>query len=78
MRLLLNYGIIPVDLEFIWSSGKPYIIDFGLCELGTIEPDDFLKLTDTRGLASDLYVPHEGQEGHGSFMLGFQTGDFVL
>lgn len=79
MRLLLNYGIIPVDLEFIWSSGKPYIIDFGLCELGTIEPDDFLKLTDTRGLASDLYVPHEGQEGYGSFMLGFQkAGDFVL
>jgi hypothetical protein len=70
MRLFIDNGIIPMDLEFIWSS-KPYIIDFGLCELGAIEPLKFFEMGGTHGLSTDIYVPHKGQEGYDSFKMGY-------
>lgn len=73
LRLLIDNGIVPIDVEFIWAKGKPYIIDFGLCELGTVDPFAFLTLGGSRGLATDLYIPHKEDEGYDSFLLGFAS-----
>ena len=70
-RVLLENGIIPIDVEWVYSQGKPWIIDFGLCELRTIQPIDFLRANGSSGLGSDFYVPHEGDRGYESFMKEF-------
>jgi hypothetical protein len=72
---MLDNGILPIDLEWVWSNGRPWIIDFGLCEFAKkpVGRSEFLKLGGTRGLASDLYIPHEGQRGHDAFIRGFEA-----
>ncbi len=71
LRLLVDNGIIPIDVEWVWSDGHPYIIDFGLCEFGYVDPFVFLKKAGLRGLADDIYVPHEGDKGYDEFMDGY-------
>jgi hypothetical protein len=68
IRTLLENQIIPIDIEWIWSNGKPAIIDFGLCEEGKIDPLEFLELGGSRGLSSDLYIPHKGDRGYEEFL----------
>lgn len=70
-RILLDHSILPIDIEWVWSNGKPYIIDFGLCEFGVVNPELFLSQKGVLGLASDLYIPHKGDRGHKDFMIGF-------
>lgn len=70
-RLLLNGGIIPIDVEWIYSQGKPWIIDFGLCEVGQMSPEEFLVTAGSRGLATDFYVPHKGDRGYEAFIKEF-------
>lgn len=72
---MIENGILPIDVEWVWSKGMPWLIDFGLCEF-TSDPIDrraFLKMGGSRGLASDLYIPHEGQRGHDAFLRGYFT-----
>jgi hypothetical protein len=71
LRLLLDNGIIPNDLEWVWSNGKLWIIDFGLCEYGTIDPISYLYTEGSIGLKHDIYIPHENQEGYDEFMQGY-------
>lgn len=71
LRLLIDNGILPIDIEWIWSNGKPWIIDFGLCELGNVDPLTFLKKSGLCGLASDYYIPHIGDRGYNEFISGF-------
>jgi hypothetical protein len=73
LRLLLDNGILPIDLEWVWSNGYPYIIDFGLCEIRHIDPFVFLKREGVSGLAHDLYIPKENDRGYSEFMKGFST-----
>jgi hypothetical protein len=70
-RIMLNHGILPIDLEWVWSDGKPWILDFGLCEFGKKDPNVFLETKGLYGLASDFYIPHKGDRGYEQFMLGF-------
>ena len=71
LRLLLDNGILPIDLEWVWSNGRPVIIDFGLCEFGSIDPIEFLLKKGVRGLADDFYIPHKGDRGYTEFMNGY-------
>jgi hypothetical protein len=74
--LFLKNRILPIDVEWIWSlKRKPYIIDFGLCEqLDTpISPVDFLAIKGTRGLDTDIYVPHKTDRGYDEFISGLMT-----
>lgn len=70
--ILIKHRILPVDVEWIWSNGKPYIIDFGLCEQldEPMNPREFLEITGTRGLHTDIYVPHKGDRGYDEFISG--------
>lgn len=70
-KTLLLHKILPIDLEWVWSNGYPYIIDFGLCERGGVEPSSFLEKRGVRGLADEFYVPHKGDRGYDEFMKGF-------
>jgi hypothetical protein len=69
--ILLKNGILPIDVEWVWSKGKPTLLDFGLCEYGQIEPKIFLQKKGLRGLADDFYIPHQGDRGYNEFMVGF-------
>jgi hypothetical protein len=71
LRLLLENGLLPIDLEWVWSNGKPALIDFGLCEIGTVDPIEFLSTKGVRGLADDFYIPHEGDRGYTEFMKAY-------
>jgi hypothetical protein len=69
--ILLGHGILPIDLEFVYSDSKIWVLDFGLCrrvEPGTINPIEFYTRKTTEGLGTDLYVPHKGMEGYESFL----------
>lgn len=70
-RCLLNNNILPIDLEWVWSGGKPCLIDFGLCVYGKKDPFVFLETKGLVGLASDFYIPHLGDRGYEEFMAGF-------
>lgn len=75
ISLLLADGILPIDLEWVWSNGAPWILDFGLCEFAEAPMDRaavtaFLEAGGVRGLATDLYIPHRGQRGHADFLRG--------
>jgi hypothetical protein len=75
LRMILDNGILPIDIEFVWSGGKLCMIDFGLCEYGHINAEHFLKKHGLRGLADDFYIPHEGQRGYGAFIKGYMKFD---
>jgi hypothetical protein len=70
-RLMLDHGILPIDLEWIWSKGSLWVIDFGLCEYGSIDPITFLENGSSNGLKHDFYVPHVGDRGYEAFMKGY-------
>lgn len=70
-RIMLTNGILPIDLEWVWSNGHPWIIDFGLCEFGTVDPEHFLHSETSNGLRYDFYIPHEGDRGHEEFLQGY-------
>ncbi len=72
LRALIDGGILPNDLEWIYGgSGRIYLIDFGLCEFGTAEPDDFLNRQGSSGLRGDIYIPQKGDRGYREFLEGF-------
>jgi hypothetical protein len=73
LRLLIDNGILPNDLEWVWSNGRLAVIDFGLCEFGVVDPLEFLSKKGLRGLADDFYSPHEGDQGYTDFMKGYLT-----
>jgi hypothetical protein len=71
LRTLLDHNILPIDLEWVWSQGRPCLIDFGLCMYGTADPMEFLKARGVHGLADDFYIPHIGDVGFDAFMAGY-------
>ena len=71
LRMLLENGILPIDIEWVWSGGRPCMIDFGLCEYGQIDAGQYLKKHGRIGLADDFYIPHAGQRGYDEFMKGY-------
>jgi hypothetical protein len=70
-RLMLDHGILPIDLEWVWSQGSLWVIDFGLCEYGWTDPRSFLENGSSNGLKHDFYVPHAGDRGYEEFMRGY-------
>lgn len=71
-KLLLNNGIKPIDLEFVYGlDDNIYVIDFGLCRRGTADPQQFLEARGLQGLASEPYIPQEGQLGREAFLRGY-------
>ena len=70
-RIMLINGILPIDLEWVWSNGHPWIIDFGLCEFGSVDPEQFLQSETSNGLRYDFYIPHKGDRGYEDFLRGF-------
>jgi hypothetical protein len=70
-RIMIDNGILPIDLEWVWSNGSLCCIDFGLCEFGKVEPIEFLNRPDSFGLKNDFYIPHEGNRGYDEFMKGY-------
>ena len=70
-RLMLDHGILPIDLEWVWSNGSLWVIDFGLCEFGHVDPTTFLNWDNHMGLKHDFYIPHEGDIGYAEFLEGY-------
>ena len=70
-RLMLDNGILPIDLEWVWSNGSLWILDFGLCEFGYVDPIMFLNWKNSYGLNGDFYIPHEGDRGYEEFLKGY-------
>lgn len=70
-RLMLNSGILPIDVEWVWSGRKPWVIDFGMCQFDNVNPRVFLNKHGVEGLADDFYRPHFGERGYEEFMRGF-------
>lgn len=77
LRLCIENGVLPIDVEWVWSNGFLYIIDFGLCEFGNVNAIEFLHKKGVRGLADDYYIPHEGDRGYNDFMRGDIYCDFI-
>jgi hypothetical protein len=75
-RLMLDHGILPIDLEWVWSQGSLWVIDFGLCEYGWTDPCSFLENGSSNGLKHDFYVPHAGDRGYEEFMRGYVEDHF--
>ncbi len=70
---LVRQGFLPLDVEWIWSKGQPWLIDFGMCKLGQMDPLEFLKYP-IYGPEADVYMPKIGDEGHTEFMRGYLDG----
>jgi hypothetical protein len=72
LRTLLDAGILPDDVEWIYGNDDEiWLLDFGLCTFGSMNPFKYLHAKGLTGLASDIYVPHTGQRGYESFLEGF-------
>lgn len=65
--ILLQNGIILDDEEWIWSNGKPWIIDFGMCREGYMNSSVYLEHI----LKYNEYIPHKGDRGFVEFMMGY-------
>ena len=72
-RLMVDHGILPIDLEWVWSNGALWAIDFGLCEFDNVNFDEFLKWENSYGLKNDFYVPHKGDRGYEEFIQGYRN-----
>lgn len=68
--ILIKHGILPIDVEWIWSEGRPWVIDFGLCEIRTTDTLTALQDKSYRGLQSDFYIPQKGDRGYKEFLVG--------
>lgn len=74
LRVLLNNGIIPNDVEFILDKNlEVWMIDFGLAEFGNTDPIQYLNKEGWQGLKTDVYVPHEEMPGYEKFQSGFRA-----
>ena len=62
-----------MDLEWIYSDGKIYLIDFGLCDFGYVDPNRFINGKSSMSLGTDYYVPGEGHRGRKEFILGYES-----
>lgn len=72
IRTLLDAGILPDDVEWIYGADDNlWLLDFGLCSYGQIDPMTYLTSKGLTGLASDIYVPHKGQKGYDAFLRGY-------
>jgi hypothetical protein len=67
---LVRQGFLPLDVEWIWSQGRPWLIDFGMCKVADMDPPDFLAYP-VYGPEADVYIPKEGDEGRAEFMRGY-------
>lgn len=73
-KLLLQGGLLPIDVEWVWSNGKIYLIDFGSCR--KIKPyniQSYLHSMGSEGLGSDIYLPHTGFPNYENFLEGFYS-----
>lgn len=70
-RLMVDHGILPIDLEWVWSKGSLWVLDFGLCEFDHVDPTEFLNWETSLGLKNDFYIPHEGDRGYEEFLRGY-------
>lgn len=73
IRKLVDNHIIPIDLEWIYADGKIYLIDFGLCDFGYVDPNRFINGKSSMSLGTDYYVPGEGHRGRKEFILGYYS-----
>jgi hypothetical protein len=64
---LVSGGFLPLDVEWIWSRGQPWLIDFGMCTTGSTDKAQFLDYP-IYGPNADIYIPKAGDEGYNSFM----------
>ena len=75
LATLIKGGIIPFDLEWIYGGDeKIYLIDFGFCQFGNVDPIKYLNHIGSWGLGGDYYIPHKGHRGYDEFMKGY-SGD---
>jgi hypothetical protein len=75
MGALIAGGVVPVDLEFVYGDDDEiWLIDFGLCRAGHVDPHTFLTARGSEGLAGELYIPQEGGWGHAEFLEGYYRG----
>ncbi len=72
-RALINAGIVPIDLEFVYGSDdKIYCLDFGLCTFGSVSDlAGFLTAKGRIGLGSEPYIPGPGMQGRDAFLQGY-------
>ncbi len=72
LSILIRGGIVPYDLEWIYGGdGQLYLIDFGMCRFGTVEPMRYLHNVGSWGLGGDYYIPHRDHRGYEAFMKGY-------
>ncbi len=67
-------GLIPLDIEFLYGGdGRIYMIDFGLCELATMDPWRFFYGQSSQTLGVNYYVPKCDMRGYGAFFAGYSA-----
>jgi hypothetical protein len=72
LRTLIEGGIVPIDLEFIYAgNGMIALLDFGLCRFGNVDPESYFTQSEKEGLASELYVPKKGLIGYEAYYNGY-------
>jgi hypothetical protein len=74
-RSLIDNGIVPIDVEWIWSKGMPCLIDCGECIEERVDPYTLLNMGGSKGLESDFYIPHSGDRGYEEFRMGYGVLD---
>jgi tRNA A-37 threonylcarbamoyl transferase component Bud32 len=71
---MIRGGIVPYDLEWIYGGdGKVYLIDFGLCDWGHVDPERYLNHVGSWGLGGDYYIPHKAYRGYEAFLEGYTS-----
>lgn len=74
LATLIRGGIVPYDMEWIYGGdGHVYLIDFGLCDFGQVDPDRYLASVGSWGLGGDYYIPHKKHRGYEAFMDGYRN-----
>jgi hypothetical protein len=72
---LIIHNIIPLDVEFIYGGdGDIYMLDFGLCESGAMDPWVFFHGRSSQTLGVNYYIPRKGMRGYDSFYKGYANG----
>jgi len=75
MGALIAGGVVPVDLEFVYGDDDEiWLIDFGLCRAGHVDPHTFLTARGSEGLAGEIYIPQEGGRGRAEFLESYYRG----
>jgi len=68
-RALLDAGIIPNDVKFLYGADDHiWMIGFRRCQLGYIDPMDWLN---DRRRDVEPYAPREAQRGRANYIAGF-------